>query len=249
MATQKTILRYPSLSVASAFEKEQALIRRIEQGELNEALLLWQPDAQTLVLPAGQKWLQTPELRRALSSLGWHVQSRRTGGAPVPQLPGVINVSYLTVWPNNTPYHIQTAYQYFCTILQSFFHQLGIATTVGDTPGSYCDGDYNLNIDGKKVVGTAQRILRLSAGAGMGADDAKQTVMLAQACLLIDADCQHIVAPVSLCNRLCGHSDRIEAEVHTPLAAHLDELPTIEQLFQLLTQAFMARPPLVVGKA
>ncbi|OOE79641.1 lipoate--protein ligase [Salinivibrio sp. ML198] len=243
MATQKTILRYPSLSVASAFEKEQVLIRRIEQGELNEALLLWQPDAQTLVLPAGQKWPQTPELRRALSALGWQVHNRQTGGAPVPQLPGVINVSYLTVWPANTPYHIQTAYQYFCTILQSFFHQLGIATTVGDTPGSYCDGDYNLNISGKKVVGTAQRILRLGAG------DAKQTVMLAQACLLIDADCQHIVAPVSLCNQLCGHADRIEAEVHTPLAAHLDELPTTEQLFQLLTQAFVARPPLEVGKA
>ncbi|SIO33454.1 lipoate--protein ligase [Salinivibrio sp. ES.052] len=245
MATQKTILRYPSLSVASAFEKEQALIRRIEQGELNEALLLWQPDAQTLVLPAGQKWPQTPELRRALSALGWQVHNRQTGGAPVPQLPGVINVSYLTVWPANTPYHIQTAYQYFCTILQSFFHQLGIVTAVGDTPGSYCDGDYNLNIAGKKVVGTAQRILRLGAGAG----DAKQTVMLAQACLLVDADCQHIVAPVSLCNQLCGHADRIEAEVHTPLAAHLDELPATEQLFQLLTQAFVARPPLEVGKA
>ncbi|MPX89202.1 lipoate--protein ligase [Salinivibrio sp. VYel1] len=245
MATQKTILRYPSLSVASAFEKEQALIQRVEQGELNEALLLWQPDAQTLVLPAGQKWPQTPELRRALSALGWQVQSRRTGGAPVPQLPGVINVSYLTVWPNNTPYHIQTAYQYFCTILQSFFHQLGITTTIGDTPGSYCDGDYNLNIAGKKVVGTAQRILHLGTGAG----SAKQTVMLAQACLLIDADCQHIVAPVSLCNQLCGHPDRIEAKVHTPLAAHLDELPATEQLFQLLTQAFIARPPLVVGKA
>ncbi|OOE41299.1 lipoate--protein ligase [Salinivibrio kushneri] len=241
--TQKTILRYPSLSVASAFEKEQVLIHRVEQGELNEALLLWQPDAQTLVLPAGQKWPQTPELRRALSALGWQIQSRRTGGAPVPQLPGMINVSYLTVWPANTPYHIQTAYQYFCIILQSFFHQLGIATTVGDTPGSYCDGDYNLNIAGKKVVGTAQRILHLGAGAG------KQTVMLAQACLLIDADCQHIVAPVSLCNQLCGHSERIEAEVHTPLSAHLDQRPTTEQLFQLLTQAFVARPPLVVGKA
>ncbi len=155
----------------------------------------------------------------------------------------MINVSYLTVWPANTPYHIQTAYQYFCTILQSFFHQLGIATTVGDTPGSYCDGDYNLNIAGKKVVGTAQKILRLGAGAstgvgaeaGVGAGDTKQTVMLAQACLLIDADCQHIVAPVSLCNQLCDHPDRIEAEVHTPLSAHLVELPTTEQLFQLLT--------------
>lgn len=124
MATEKTILRYPSLSVASVFDKEQVLIRRIEQGELNEALLLWQPDVQTLVLPAGQKWLQTPELRRVLSALGWHVQSRRTGGAPVPQLPGVINVSYLTVWPANMPYHIQTAYQYFCTILPKMREKL-----------------------------------------------------------------------------------------------------------------------------
>lgn len=130
---------------------------------------------------------------------------------------------------------------------KSFFHQLGIATTVGDTPGSYCDGDYNLNIAGKKVVGTAQRILRLGTGVGM--IDEKQTVMLAQACLLIDANCQHIVAPVSLCNQLCGHSDRIDAEVHTPLSAHLLELPATEQLFQLLTQAFIARPPLLVGKA
>ncbi len=33
------------------------------------------------------------------------------------------------------------------------FKQLGVKVDVHATPNSYCDGEYNLNIDGKKWLG------------------------------------------------------------------------------------------------
>ncbi len=111
-----------------------------------------------------------------------------------------------------------------------FFKQLGVKVDVHATPNSYCDGEYNLNIDGKKVVGTAQRVL-LKKGGGQ--------VVLSQACILIDADVEKIVEPVKLCNRLCGHDDDIRGDVHTPLFDHIEQKLSVDTLFQTLTQAFL----------
>ena len=224
------ILKYPNSDVDRVFEKENQIIQQIQADELEQCLMLWRCEKPSLVLPAGNKWPDSIDLQQSLSEIGWQVYSRRTGGAPVPQTPGLINLSHLYLWPEGTDYSIPVAYQNLCQVLTIFLEGLGVKVDVHATPFSYCDGDYNLNIEKQKIVGTAQRVV-LKRGGGK--------IVLAQACILIDDDLDFLVQPVNLCNQLSGYEDRVKAEVHTCLNQHITELPSTEALFNRLVQAFI----------
>ncbi|MGR4989082.1 lipoate--protein ligase family protein [Vibrio rotiferianus] len=230
MASKNKLIRYQSIEVADVFSKEDELIKLVQSGQLSQVLMLWQVKSPTLVLPAGKKWAISEALEEGLAESNWKLFSRKTGGAPVPQVPGIINLSHIYHWPEGQPYDIKKAYLDLCSVLTMFFDQLGVKVDVHATPHSYCDGEYNLNINKQKVVGTAQRVL-LKKGGGQ--------VVLSQACILIDADVEKIVEPVKLCNRLCGHNDNILGNVHTPLFDHIEQKPSVDTLFQSLTQAFL----------
>ena len=113
------LLLYPNIQVENVFAKETESLAQLQKGELNEALILWKPERPTLVLPSGNKWQSSEELLQQLMKMGWQLFSRKTGGAPVPQVPGVINVSHMYVWDEQTPYSIPKAYQYFCDIFSA----------------------------------------------------------------------------------------------------------------------------------
>lgn len=224
------LIRYSQSSVATVFEKEVQLITQLQAGELEQCLILWQANEPTLVLPAGNKWPESPELNSALADENWQLLSRKTGGAPVPQCPGIINLSHMYVWPEHQAYSVKLAYENLCTVLEGFFHQFGLTSQAHATDFSYCDGDYNLNIKGKKIVGTAQRVI-IKKGGGK--------IVLAQAFILIDVLLEEIIKPVNLCCQLSDKTDRVKAQVHTALFEHITERPNIDKLYQQLTQAFI----------
>jgi len=224
------LLRYSQISVAKVFEKETQLITQIQAGEFTQCLMLWQAKEATLVLPAGKKWQESDELKAGLFADNWLLHSRKTGGAPVPQCPGIINLSHLYLWSIDTPYSITQAYKNLCAVLEIFFKKYGLTSQAHATEFSYCDGDYNININGKKIVGTAQRVI-LKKGGGK--------IVLAQAFILIDVLLAEIIKPVNLCYQLSDKTERVKAHVHTGLFEHINERPTIDQLYQQLTQAFV----------
>ncbi|KGJ97425.1 hypothetical protein GAB14E_1014 [Colwellia psychrerythraea] len=224
------LLRYKQVSVDNVFDKETQLIAQIQSGQLKQCLMLWQAKQATLVLPAGKKWPESENLIQALSNEHWLLYSRKTGGAPVPQCPGVINLSHLYTWPNDTQYSIPQAYENLCTVLHGFFRQFNLVSQTHATEFSYCDGDYNININGKKIVGTAQRVI-LKKGGGK--------IVLAQAFILIDVLLAEMIKPVNLCYKLSDKKERVKAQVHTTLFGNISERPTIDQLYQQLTQAFV----------
>lgn len=230
--SQNKILRYSSIEAVEAFEKEATLIQQVKDGDLSQALMLWQCKSATLVLPSGRKWPKTDALEQALNTLGWQLVARQTGGAPVPQQPGIINLSHIYRLDDGEAYDIKQAYLELCDVLIHAFRQLGIDLDVHATPGSYCDGDYNLNIKSRKLVGTAQRVL-LNGNANK--------IVLAQACIIVDAACDLIVKPVQLTNDICNNGTDIRAEAHTSLAQHLPVLPSVNSLYQTITAAFLQK--------
>ena len=180
MKLTNKLVHYPHIDVARAFEKEDALLQQIQAGDIAQALLLWQAKSPTLVLPAGNKWPVTEQSKQLLAAQGWQLTSRKTGGAPVPQLPGIINLSHIYHWPEQGTLQYSESLLAVCVdVLTLFFKGLGVDVDIHATPGSYCDGDYNLNINKQKVVGTAQRVL-LKKGGGQ--------IVLSQACILLDVD-------------------------------------------------------------
>ena len=227
---RKKLLRYSNTTVERVFVKETELIAQIQAGELTQCLLLWQAKEPTLVLPAGKKWPESAQLKAGLSAVGWQLHSRKTGGAPVPQCQGIINLSHLYLWSSDTPYSITQAYENLCAVLHEFFKKLGLTSQAHATQFSYCDGDFNLNINGKKIVGTAQRVM-LKKGGGK--------VVLAQAFILIDVLLAEIVKPVNACYALCDKEERVKANVHTTLFSHITDRPTVDSIYQQLTSAFI----------
>lgn len=231
MSKQRTrLLRYPEASIPMVFGKEAELLGLVQAGELDQSLILWRAKTPTLVLPAGRKWQISAELDRDLSRRGWQLFTRKTGGAPVPQTSGVINLSHMYCWPENQQYSIVKAYENLCTVLDIFLTSYGLKSEVHATPFAYCDGDYNLNIHGKKIIGTAQRVV-LRQGGGH--------VVLAQACILIDTLLEQLVEPVNVCYEHHGDTHRVRADVHTALFENMDERPSTEALFLALQRAFI----------
>jgi len=224
------LLRYKQITVENVFDKETQVIAQIQAGELKQCLMLWQAKQATLVLPAGSKWPESDELKATLLTDNWLLHSRKTGGAPVPQCPGIINLSHLYLWSSEIPYSIPRAYESLCSVLHDFFRKYGLISQAHATQFSYCDGDYNINVNGKKIVGTAQRVI-LKKGGGK--------IVLAQAFILIDVLLEEVIKPVNLCYQLSDKTERVQAQVHTSLFENIAQRPAIDELYQQITQAFI----------
>ena len=93
---------------------------------------------------------------------GWPVHRRLTGGGTVPQGPGVDNLVLAINASERTT--IEDVYRLLTEIIKRGLGRHGAVLETGDTPGSFCDGDWNLSLGGRKVVGTAQRWRPRKAG-------------------------------------------------------------------------------------
>lgn len=152
---------------------------------------------------------------KALSAKGWTVYLRPTGGGAVPQGAGVVNL----VLSYNAParFTIEDGYRLLIGALQTGLRSTQITLSPGATPGSFCDGDWNLSIGGKKVIGTAQR---------WRPDASKGPRVLAHALILTKETFQQGTDAVSEYHRHLGLSE-VNRAAHTSLAAATDitELP------------------------
>lgn len=123
---------------------------------------------------------------------GLPVRVRRTGGGVVPQGPGILNLS-LAWCPAAGPAEggADDAYRMLCTVLAQGLGALGIPAHTAAVTGSFCDGRYNLAVDGpagaRKIAGTAQ-YWRRHAG---------QQAVLAHALLLVKTNRDEITARAS----------------------------------------------------
>jgi octanoyl-[GcvH]:protein N-octanoyltransferase len=224
------LLRYTNVPVATIFAKEKELINKLQENIIEQCLILWQTNEATLVLPSSTKWPQSDCLKKGIQAEGWQLLSRQTGGAPVPQCKGIINLSHLYLWPDTQPYSIKLAYENLCTVLIAFFAKFSLTSETHPTPFSYCDGEYNLNINGKKIVGTALRVINKKEGG---------RIILAQAFILIDVLLEELIKPVNLCYQLSDRGESVLASAHTSLFQQTQERPSVDQLYQQLTQAFI----------
>lgn len=109
-----------------------------------------------------------------LGARGWPLVVRGSGGSCVPQGPGVLNLSL--IYPRPPHWRLEDGFLLLCQLLGDFLRTYGLQAETGEVPGSFCDGRYNLQIDGRKLVGTAQR----------WAGTRRHPGVLCHACLLVD---------------------------------------------------------------
>jgi len=93
-------------------------------------------------------WLEREE--------GYRVMVRNSGGAAVPLDLGVVNV---TLVRRSAPGRLDMNgdFRLMAALLAETLEPYGVRFDTGEVSGSYCPGEYDLSIDGRKFCGLAQR--------------------------------------------------------------------------------------------
>lgn len=165
---------------------------------------------------------------------GWPVLLRETGGEPVPQSAATVNIALVYAPPRSEgdQGRIETGYQRLCQPICDLLIELGGNASVGEIDGAFCDGRYNVNLDGRKMVGTAQR-WRQSGGRPVG---------LVHGALLLDDDRVELIAAVNRFNEACGLEQRVRAESHIALHeafAAPDAIARLDTLYRQMLASFL----------
>ncbi len=169
---------------------------------------LWSAASRAVVCPRRfEKKAGFDAAALALKGLGYPVHLRPTGGGAVPQGPGSVNIALAFDAPNG--FTIEAGYRLLTQIITDGLGPHGSRLKTGDTPGSFCDGAWNLSVDGRKIVGTAQRLRPIGGG--------RQRV-LAHALILADESYMPGADAVATFHECLGLNP-IEKSVHTSLSA------------------------------
>ncbi|WP_217474250.1 lipoate--protein ligase family protein [Stutzerimonas stutzeri] len=202
-------------SVGAGLNAERALLQRVCDGLFDCQLLLWRPTGQALVMPSSFE--RRPGFALAsqrCAAQGWPILLRDTGGEPVPQSSAVLNIALACALPaNDEPGNrIDIAYERLLEPLALWLAEHDLAAGVGAVPGAFCDGRFNLTLEGRKVAGTAQRWRRSRDG---------RPVVLAHAAVLIDDWRDAMVDVVNRFYHACANDQRCQAESHLALGERL----------------------------
>jgi len=119
-----------------------------------ETIVLGIPDAR---LPYVDKGV------RFLADEGYHVIVRNSGGLAVPLDRGVLNLSLIL--PDIKHISIYDCYEAMVSFVEYMLRDLTDEIKAFEVVGSYCPGDYDLSINGKKFAGISQR--RVKDGAAV----------------------------------------------------------------------------------
>ncbi len=186
-------------------EAEMDLFSSSEKG-----VLLWSARIRTLVCPqviAQSKGFEN--LARNSEVRGWPIVLRQTGGGTVPQGPGILNLAMIKTVDKS--FTIEEGYRNITQVFQSCFSRMGIHSAIGATHGSFCDGNWNLSIGGRKLVGTAQRWRSIGK---------HQTRILVHALLLVNGGIKPGVEAVDILHQELGLARVLDA-AHTTLENEL----------------------------
>ncbi|MBX8576524.1 biotin/lipoate A/B protein ligase family protein [Pseudomonas cichorii] len=221
------------ICIEKGLQAEQDLLASVCAGDADHGLLFWRPNDQALVMPRRMSRLPGfTEASETLADSGWPVLLRETGGEPVPQSSATVNIALVYAQPGTDADRdrIEIAYRRLCQPILDLLTELGGQASLGEVDGAFCDGRFNVNLDGRKMVGTAQRWRQSQGGT--------RPVVLAHGALLLDNERQQMVAAVNRFNELCELQMRVRAQSHIALYEAFPEgnLDVLERLNQSYRQ-------------
>jgi len=153
-STATMVAGKPNTALAS-FAVDDALAISISEAASPPVIRLWvHPDTIVLGIPdsrlphidAGMAFLEEKKYQGIV---------RNSGGLAVALDEGVLNISLII--PGANDLSIYDCYEAMVQFVQAMFADLTDAIEAYEIVGSYCPGDYDLSINGKKFAGISQR--------------------------------------------------------------------------------------------
>lgn len=165
---------------------------------------------------------------------------RDSGGGLVPQGTGVLNLTLL--WPrpcqpdgSPMPADPTAVYLALCALFKRALARLGVSARAQAVDGSFCDGRYNLGVQGRKLVGTAQRWCQVTTPAGV------QPMCMAHALVFGALDFNALCLQANALEAALGHPQRYQPHTMTDLCCVLgqSEWPPLQRRLQQALQSVL----------
>ncbi|MFD1064567.1 lipoate--protein ligase family protein [Oceanobacillus locisalsi] len=153
-STENTVAGKPNTALAS-FAVDDALAISVSEETSPPVVRLW-VHADTIVLGIPDSRL--PHITDGMAFLDKNHHRgivRNSGGLAVALDEGVLNISLII--PGADKLSIYDCYEAMVRFVQAMFADVTDAIEAYEIVGSYCPGDYDLSIDGKKFAGISQR--------------------------------------------------------------------------------------------
>jgi lipoate-protein ligase A len=182
----------------AAVAGDEELLDDVARGPRLAMARIWQ-SLPAIVVPAPvARRAEFAAAARQSADAGWPAVVRRSGGAPVPLAPGIVNLS-LGYWqPAWRRPSIDDGFCSLAEILIAALRPLGVETQAGPVAGAFCAGRFDLGIGGRKIAGLAQRRRPACRAEGRG------TAVLVHALLLANPDLDRALAALDGFERRCG---------------------------------------------
>jgi octanoyl-[GcvH]:protein N-octanoyltransferase len=144
-----------SYDILYPFSLEELLCRKIGQG-MAPIVHIWRHPRAFVMGLRDSRLPQAAAADRWLEQQGFQTAVRNSGGAAVPLDLGVVNVSILLPKPEGNIDH-RKDFELMSLLISEALSNLTDEVRKGEIAGSFCPGDYDLSIGGKKFCGIAQR--------------------------------------------------------------------------------------------
>jgi octanoyl-[GcvH]:protein N-octanoyltransferase len=141
--------------VLTPFALDELLCRQVGQGGAPIVHLWRHPRALVMGL-RDSRLPHALQGKRWLESQGYSVGVRHSGGAAVPLDLGVVNISLILPKPPGR-IDFRNEFETMYLLLREALQSLSPDVAKGEIKGSYCPGDYDLSVAGRKFCGIAQR--------------------------------------------------------------------------------------------
>lgn len=204
----------PLLHFNAAQSLERRLLDTVTARGAGQLWAVWRTH-RSLIVPS--QTANAPNFYAAsleMEQRGWPVYIRNTGGDVTPQSPGIVNASTAFVIPLTKELSIRATYERFCAPLLAFLRTFGLDAYLSSVQGAFCDGAFNIAVDGKKLAGTAQRWRLINGSSGEPG-----VAVLAHAAILSNPDIELSITATNLFYGLCGMGREVDPARHTSLAA------------------------------
>ncbi|MAY42793.1 MULTISPECIES: lipoate--protein ligase family protein [unclassified Neptuniibacter] len=214
-------IKIPSpMEITLGLDLEQELLDQVLKGEFECGYLLWR-SKQALVVPKSATHKDNYfEACQHCEGEGWPVVVRSTGGELTPQTESFINLS-LVIKCKKNQLSIRDSYLVICNALIKWLAENGITGRCSSIDGAFCDGDFNVVVDGRKLVGTAQRWKKVTDPKVRA--DGSDMALLMHAVILCDGDLPAMWEISNTFYKTCNLKPFIIEDKHISLAKLLDQ--------------------------
>lgn len=193
--------------------REATLLTEVSEDPSKRFVWLWQ-SPQCLIAPRKLTKLPTYDaVAASLTSEGWPVALRSSGGDVTPQGTGIINVTHVYARPSREKFDLDREYDRLCRPIET---ALGRGATRGWQPGAFCDGAHNVQWSGLKFAGTAMRFRPCKS-------DKTRYAVLAHALMLITPPTRPAIDALNRFLTGLDQERKIDIAAHTGLPDGLDQ--------------------------